>query len=127
MLYNIIMNLIIEKLSSKFNRITVPLTESTHISWFDANPFAIGVKQVYSLYGDWIGFGFLWIIYGDFLYGSKNSVLGITNKKEIKLPFPLTVRTEEVLSFLDAVPKDLVLCFNIPWVRPLIDISCKNS
>ena len=139
------MERITEKLS-RLNRISVPLTESAKIEWYDADPFAIGIS-----YSSAIGieqppgkpylFDFnFYVIYGEFLRGSKNTVLGITKKKETRFMYSFSknfffdgnkiwtnVSFEDVISFFDAVPNDLALCINIPWVKPFIDLACKNN
>ena len=141
------MERIIEKLS-RFNRISVPLTESAKIEWYDADPFAIGILPFIVVGVDQFGnrltdylFDFnFYVIYGEFLRGSKNTVLGITKKKETRFMYSFSknfffdgnkiwtnVSFEDVISFFDAVPNDLALCINIPWVKPFIDLACKNN
>jgi hypothetical protein len=129
---------IIEKLS-RFNRISVPLTEPLNIQWYDANPFAVGIypnghNNIPSHY-----FSF-YILYGEFVYGSKkNTVLGITKIKEFHFMYSFLYRHlldcnkiwtnssfDDVVSFFDAVPNDLTLCLNIHWAKPLIELACKT-
>jgi hypothetical protein len=139
------MERIIEKLS-RFNQISVPLTESTKIQWYDADPFAIGISHLSAIVieqpsGKPYLFDFnFYVIYGEFLHGSKNTVLGIIKKEEAHFMYSFSknilldgnkiwanISFEDVISFFDAIPNDLALCINIPWVKPFIDLACKNN
>jgi hypothetical protein len=133
------MEQIIEKLS-RFNRISVPLTESVNIQWYNADPFALG-------YREWGQIRDLHIIYGKFIYGSKNSVLGVSGKKLLFLhlnrlglnhvyrlssdslisSYYQDASNEEIYYFLDAIPNDLALCLDIPWAKSLIELACRNN
>jgi hypothetical protein len=131
-----------------FVKIDVPLTSAPEMTWYVKGPFAVGIKKIFGYDAQLrmrvVEYCFFEFLYGKLLYGN-NSILGMEIIKKISTTESLgtelvtnyfdtgatsTTKTDgltAVLSFIEKIPDDLVLCFGIKWAMPLIEAYFKTN